>query len=148
MKAGEYAPDFELPDQNGTPRRLSELARAGPVVLFFYPAAFTPGCTKEACHFRDLRAEYAASGVQRVGISTDEVDRQAAFADKHDLDYPVLSDVGGVVAKRYGVRRSLIGRAKRSTYVIGRDLRIAKVISSELNMSVHADQALEASRDL
>src|SRR5689334_1007863 len=73
---GDIAPDFELPDQDGTPRRLSDLVADGPVVLFFYPAAMTRGCTAEACHFRDLAAEYRAAGVQRVGISRDPVERQ------------------------------------------------------------------------
>ena len=76
MKPGDHAPDFELPDQTGQLRRLSTLLADGPVVLFFYPAAGTPGCTKEACHFRDLASEFAQAGVQRVGISRDAVDKQ------------------------------------------------------------------------
>ncbi|MGZ4438004.1 MAG: peroxiredoxin, partial [Nocardioidaceae bacterium] len=86
---GTQAPDFELPDQDGKPVRLSELLLEGPVVLFFYPAAMTPGCTKESCHFRDLAAEFAAVGAQRVGISTDPVDRQKQFAERHSFDYPL-----------------------------------------------------------
>jgi peroxiredoxin Q/BCP len=73
MNIGDPVPDFELPDQDGGPRRLSTLVSQGPVVLFFYPAAMTGGCTAESCHFRDLAAEFAQAGAQRVGISTDSV---------------------------------------------------------------------------
>ena len=151
MRAGDVVPDFELPDQDGTPRRLSELLVDGPVVLFFYPAAMTPGCTKEACHFRDLAAEFAAAGARRVGISADSVDRQREFADKHGFDYPLLSDGDGEVARQFGVQRGGVVRrlglpVKRWTFVIGRDRRVLKVISSELNMDRHADEALAALR--
>ena len=89
MKPGDTAPDFELPDQNGEPRRLSTMLANGPVVLFFYPAAFTPGCTKEACHFRDLASEFTAAGVQRLGVSRDDVSKQHDWTDKHSFDYPL-----------------------------------------------------------
>src|SRR5918997_196145 len=95
---GDAAQDFELPDQHGTPRRLSTLLADGPVVLFFYPAAMTSGCTAEACNFRGLAAEYAAAGAQRVGISRDKVDRQKQFADLHGFDYPLLCDPDSAVA--------------------------------------------------
>ena len=109
MREGDEVPDFELPDHNGTPRRLSTLLTDGPIVLFFYPAAMTVGCTKEACHFRDLAAEFAAAGVQRVGISRDSVAKQKQFADKHAFDYPLLSDVDGTVAGIFGVKRGKVG---------------------------------------
>jgi thioredoxin-dependent peroxiredoxin len=148
MREGDLAPDFELPDQDGTVRKLSELLDAGPVVLFFYPAAMTPGCTREACHFRDIAAEYAAAGVQRVGISRDSVARQKQFADKHGFDYPLLSDADGAVAGLFGVARGgLVGKfaqVKRWTFAIGKDGRVAKVIHSETNMTMHADEALRA----
>ena len=148
MKPGDHAPDFALPDQNGQTRRLSALLADGPVALFFYPAAFTPGCTKEACHFRDLAREFAEAGVQRVGISRDEVDKQADWTEKHALDYPLLSDVDGAVAQEYGVRRSglLSGfmPTKRTTFAIGADGVVKDVIASEVSMDVHADRALRA----
>jgi peroxiredoxin Q/BCP len=149
MKIGDEIPDFELSDQNGTPRRLSALLSDGPVVLFFYPAAMTTGCTKEACHFRDLGAEYQAAGVQRIGISMDAVDKQKQFADKHSFDYPLLSDADGTVADIFGVRRGAIGTklgapVKRQTFAIGRDRRLVAQISSETNMDKHADEALQA----
>ena len=146
LSAGDAAPDFELPDQTGTPRKLSDLLQAGPVVLFWYPAAMTTGCTKEACHFRDIAAEFEAVGAQRVGISADKPEKQAQFDEKHDLGYPLLSDESKDVAKAYGVKRSLLPMNKRMTFVIGTDGKLLDVISSELNMDVHADKALEALR--
>ncbi|MGV0634752.1 peroxiredoxin [Mycolicibacillus trivialis] len=149
MKPGDTVADFELPDQTGTPRRLSALLADGPVVLFFYPAALTPGCTKEACHFRDLTAEFAAAGATRVGISADPVAKQAKFAEKYSFDYPLLSDPDGTVATQFGVKRGLLGRllpVKRTTFVIGTDRRVLEVIASEFSMETHADKALETLR--
>lgn len=149
MKPGDLVDDFTLPDQTGAPRRLTELLNGGPVVLFFYPAAMTSGCTKEACHFRDLAAEFAAVGAQRVGISTDPVAKQARFAEKQNFDYPLLSDADGAVAAAFGVKRGLLGKfvpVKRTTFVIDTDRRVLEVISSELSMEVHADKALAVLR--
>ncbi|WHT21045.1 peroxiredoxin [Crossiella sp. CA-258035] len=147
MDAGDLVDDFELPDQDGNPRTLSGLLAEGPVVLFFYPAAMTSGCTAESCHFRDLGAEFAAVGAQRVGISADPVDKQRKFAETNAFDYPLLSDVNRTVAKQFGVARRFGPLAvKRHTFVIGTDRRVLKVIKSELRMNVHADEALAAVR--
>ena len=147
MKQGDVVPDFELPDQTGTERRLSDLLAAGPVVLFFYPAAMTTGCTKESCHFRDLAKEFAEVGAQRVGISADPVDKQRQFSDKHDFDYPLLSDPDRTVAAAMGVKRKPgFLPNKRTTFVIDTDRKILAVIRSEVNMNTHADKALEALR--
>ena len=145
MDKGDLAPDFELPDEGGVPRKLSELAASGPVVLFFYPAAMTPGCTIESCHFRDMKAEFEAVGAQRVGISADDVEKQKKFSDKHEFDYPLLSDPDGAVATEFGVRRRFtkLSPTKRATFVIGSDLRVLEVIQSEVRMNLHADKALE-----
>src|SRR5918999_239591 len=105
MRPGEPVPDFELPAQDGRPVRLSDELKRGPVVLFFYPRAMTPGCTKESCHFRDLEAEFAAVGASRLGISADPIDRQRQFAEKHGFGFPLLSDPERVVARMYGVKR-------------------------------------------
>ncbi|MEO6811539.1 MAG: peroxiredoxin, partial [Isosphaeraceae bacterium] len=134
------------PDQTGAPRKLSALLADGPVVLFFYPAAMTPGCTKEACHFRDLAGEFAAVGAQRVGISADAVAKQAKFADQQGFDYPLLSDTDGTVATQFGVKRGLLGKlmpVKRTTFVIDTDRTVLDVIASEFSMDSHADKALE-----
>ena len=145
MDKGDMAPDFELPDEDGVSRKLSELAASGPVVLFFYPAAMTPGCTIESCHFRDMKTEFEAVGAQRVGISADEVEKQKKFSDKHEFDYPLLSDPDGTVATQFGVRRRFtkLSPTKRATFVIGSDLRVLDVIQSEVRMNLHADKALE-----
>jgi peroxiredoxin Q/BCP len=145
MDKGDKAPDFELPDEDGVPRRLSDLAANGPVVLFFYPAAMTPGCTMESCHFRDMKSEFEAAGAQRVGISADAVAKQKQFSDKHEFDYPLLSDPDGAVATQFGVRRRFtkLSPTKRATFVIGTDLTVLDVITSEVRMNVHADRALE-----
>jgi thioredoxin-dependent peroxiredoxin len=170
MIAGEKAPDFTLYDHTGRPRTLSALLSEGPVVLFFFPLASSPICTAQACHFRDLSNEFAAAGAQRVGISTDTVDRQAHFAQQRSFDYPLLSDADGVVSELFGVRRGRLAKlrksvvahgatrrgrhsrrrgllarllpVRRSTFVIDTDRTVLKVVSSELRASVHADQAL------
>lgn len=147
MKQDEFAPDFTLPDQTGTPRSLTGLLESGPVVLLFYPAAMTPGCTAETCHFRDLESEFAEVGAQRVGISRDPVDKQQAFDQAHGLGFPLLSDADGTVAAQFGVRRSFGPLVtKRHTFVIDTDRRVLSVVKSELRMSVHADKALEVLR--
>ena len=150
MKSGDVAPDFELPDDTGTPRRLNDLLQAGPVVLFFYPAAGTPGCTREACHFRDVASEFAAVGASRVGISTDPVNKQAKFAADHGFDYPLLADSDGAIARAFGVKRGLLGKlmpVKRTTFVIDTDRTVLDVIGSEFNFNSHADKALQTLRE-
>jgi peroxiredoxin Q/BCP len=171
MIAGDKAPDFTLYDHTGRPRTLSALLSGGPVVLFFFPIASSPICTAQACHFRDLSSEFAAVGAQRVGISTDTVDRQAHFAQQRSFDYPLLSDADGVVSEMFGVRRgrfaklrtSLVAReaarrrrlhtrrrgllarlmpVRRATFVIDTDRTVLKVVSNELRASVHADETL------
>ena len=171
MIAGDRAPDFTLLDHTGRPRTLSGLLSEGPVVLFFYPLASSPMCTAQACHFRDLSNEFAAVGARRVGISTDTVDKQAHFAQQRSFDYPLLSDVDGVVSEMFGVRRGRLAKlqkslatreasprrgrhtrrrglmarllpVRRTTFVIGTDRTVLKVVSTELRASVHADQAL------
>ena len=145
MEKGDLVADFELPDEDGTPRKLSDLVAAGPVVLFFYPAAMTLGCTAESCHFRDMKAEFEAVGAQRVGISADGVEKQKQFSDKHQFDYPLLSDPDGAVATQFGVPRGFakLTPVKRATFVIAPDLTVLDVIQSEVRMNVHADRALE-----
>jgi thioredoxin-dependent peroxiredoxin len=147
VKVGDVVEDFELPDEQGVPRKLSDLLAGGPVVLFFYPAAMTAGCTVEACHFRDISAEFAAVGAHPVGISGDSVQRQAQFAAKHSFGYPLLADPEGVVRSQFDVKRGFgIGSTKRVTFVIGQDRRVIEIIKSEVRMNVHADKALEALR--
>ncbi|AKJ15145.1 peroxiredoxin [Streptomyces incarnatus] len=147
VEAGDKAEDFALPDETGTTRRLTELLAEGPVVLFFYPAALTLGCTAEACHFRDLAAEFAAVGARPVGISGDSVDKQQEFAGRHGLGMPLLSDADGAVRERFGVKRGFsLAPTKRVTFVIAQDRTVLEVVRSELRMNTHADRALAALR--
>ncbi|MGW7650010.1 peroxiredoxin [Streptomyces bobili] len=146
-QTGDLVEDFALPDETGTVRKLTELLAEGPVVLFFYPAALTPGCTAEACHFRDLAAEFAAVGARPVGISGDTVDRQQEFAGQHTLGMPLLSDADGTVRERFGVKRGFsLAPTKRVTFVIGQDRTVLAAVRSELRMNTHPDRALEVLR--
>jgi peroxiredoxin Q/BCP len=143
VRAGDAAPDFELPDDAGGMLKLSDQLAKGPVVLFFYPKAMTPGCTKESCHFRDMKGEFDAVGAQRIGISADTVDKQHQFSEKHDFDFPLVSDSNRSVARAFGVKRPGPLFNKRMTFVIDTDAKVLDVIGSETNMDKHADQALE-----
>ena len=145
MRTSEIAPDFELPDQFGEPRRLSELLADGPVALFFYPVASSGGCTKEMCSVRDASADFQAVGAQRVGISRDSVAAQLRFAQQQGFDFPLLSDGDGAVCAAYGVARSIAAApVKRQTIVIGTDGRVLDVVTSEFRFGKHAAQALDA----
>ncbi len=146
MITGDLVPDFSAVDQSGAQVTLSGLLEAGPIVLFFYPKAMTTGCTKESCHFRDLAGEFAEVGAQRVGISADTVEKQAKFDAKNSLGFPLLSDTDKSIATIFGVKRMGPLMNKRSTFVIGTDRRLLAVITSELNMDMHADQALDVLR--
>ncbi|MFI2436760.1 peroxiredoxin [Streptomyces sp. NPDC018693] len=148
IRTGDRVEDFMLPDETGTPRSLTGLLADGPVVLFFYPAALTPGCTAEACHFRDLAAEFAEVGARPVGISGDTVDRQQEFAGRHTLGMPLLSDTDGAVRERFGVKRGFsLAPTKRATFVIAEDRTVLDVVRSELRMNTHADRALAVLRE-
>jgi thioredoxin-dependent peroxiredoxin len=147
MKVGDTVADFVLPDERGVPRRLTGLLRDGPVVLFFYPGAFTSGCTAEACRFRDVSADFRAAGARPVGVSSDLVERQAEFAQAYALGFPLLSDPAGEVRAQFGVRRtSGPWPTKRVTFVIDVDRRVLAVIRSEIRMNTHADAALDVIR--
>jgi thioredoxin-dependent peroxiredoxin len=144
VEKGDRVADFELLDEDGAPQRLSKYLALGPVVLFFYPAAMSRGCTAESCHFRDLAAEFSALGAQPIGISADGVGKQQEFSKRYSLGYPLLSDRDGAVAAQFGVKRRFGPvPVKRWTFVIGGDGRVLEVIKSETRMTHHADRALE-----
>src|SRR5438045_4861595 len=139
---GEIVPDFEALTQTGETVKLGDYLAHGPVVLFFYPRAMTPGCTRESCHFRDLEAEFAAAGATRLGISADPIDRQRQFAEKHGFEFPLLSDPDRAVARQYGVKRPGPLFNRRATFVIGADGLLLAEIRTEVDMARHADEAL------
>lgn len=143
MDVGEKVPDFTATLDTGETTSLSALLEDGPVVLFFYPKAFTGGCTAEACHFRDLASEFAEVGAQRLGISRDDVETQARFREEHGFDYPLVADPSGDIAKLFGAKRMGPLWSRRQTFVIGTDRTLLGEIRSETNMERHADEALE-----
>ena len=143
LKAGDTVEDFAGTTDKGESIRLSDVLLKGPVVLFFYPAAMTYGCTIESCHFRDLAAEFGEVGAQRVGISADSVDKQAQFVAKHDFDYPLIADTDKEIAKIFGVTRMGPLPNRRATFVIDTDRTVLDAITSETRMNSHADKALE-----
>lgn len=148
MKTGDVVPDFELADETGAPRKLSEFLAQGPVVVYFYPAAMTPGCTAESCHFRDLKSDFDKLGAQRVGISADPVEKQDQFSKKHGFDFPLLSDPDRKVAEIFGVKRGFGPLpVKRVTFVIDTDAKVLDVVKSEVRMSLHGDRALDVLRE-
>jgi peroxiredoxin Q/BCP len=104
LKVGSKAPSFTLPDQDGKDVRLYDLLKRGPVVVYFYPKAFTAVCTAESCSFRDNFEVFSQAGAQIVGISSDSVKTQLAFHKKYNLSFPVLSDKGSKVHKSFGLR--------------------------------------------
>ena len=130
-KVGERAPDFSLPDQDGRTRSLAEFRNKW-LVLYFYPRDDTPGCTKQACAFRDDRHKLAALGAEVVGVSVDNVESHLDFAKEYSLPFPLLADAGGAVAARYGSIRDLglIKFARRNTFLIDPQGRVAKVYLS------------------
>jgi peroxiredoxin Q/BCP len=145
---GERAPDFTLPDQDGNAVNLASLLDQGPVVVFFYPRAFTAVCTAEACAFRDSVAEFAAAGARVVGISADSVEQQKAFHDEHELGFPVLSDTSTDVYAAYGLRASgkpgLWAMNDRVTFVIDGDGIVRHHFSGMLVSDPHVRESLEA----
>jgi len=128
LKVGDTAPDFTLQNQDGTSVTLSKALQDGPVILAFYPKAFTPGCTKQNSNFRDKFAEVQQKGAQIFGLSTDSVETQKKFKDEYKLPYPLLSDPGGKVAKLYSGTMPVVGVANRANFVVGQDGKIAKIV--------------------
>ncbi len=143
MNPGDIVPDFKATLDDGSVKSLSELVESGPAVFFFYPKAFTGGCTAEACHFRDLAGEFAEVGAQRFGVSRDDVETQARFRQEHGFDYPLIADTSGEIAKVFGAKRPGPMWSKRRTYVVGTDRTFLGEIKSEADMEIHADEALK-----
>lgn len=128
LKVGDKAPDFTLDDHDGKPVTLSKALEAGPVILAFYPKAFTPGCTKQNSNFRDKYGEVESKGAQVFGISTDTVETQKRFRAEYKLPYALLSDPGGKVAKEYSGTMPVVGVANRANFVIGQDGKITQIV--------------------
>ena len=152
LAPGDPAPDFELPDQDGDPLRLSDL-QGQPVVLYFYPKADTPGCTTQACGVRDHQTDYAAAGVTVLGVSHDPVKRVKKFHDGQGLNFTLLADEDHAVCDAYGtwVEKSMYGRkymgVARATFIIDPKGKIAKVFP-KVQPKKHDDLVLKALDEL
>ena len=143
IHVGDQAPDFTLPSQSGEPVRLHDRFGDRVVVLYFYPKDDTPGCTAEACAFRDSHEVFTGAGAEVIGVSSDSVGRHAAFAGRHNLPFTLLSDQGGHVRKGYGVPAVLGVLPGRVTYVIDREGTVRHVFNSMTHISKHINDALE-----
>jgi peroxiredoxin Q/BCP len=141
LRPGQPAPDFNLPDQNGKTHRLSDY-RGKWLALYFYVKDDTPGCTEQACKFRDDIAELDDLGAEVVGVSVDDTASHAKFARKYNLPFPLLADSKGETAARYGSLRSDGSLAKRNTFLIDPEGRIAKVYLSA-NTSRNSAEVIE-----
>lgn len=139
LKAGDKAPDFTLPDQDGRQVSLHALLSAGPVVLYFYPADFTPGCTKEACSIRDMHDDIAAAGMRVVGVSPQDADSHARFRDKHGLPFTLVADPDKVAVSAYGVDGPLGIGVRRATFLIGPDGIIRDAVLADLRVGRHEE---------
>lgn len=148
LSAGDLAPDFSLPDQDGNEVRLSDL-RGQTVVLYFYPRADTPGCTIQACGVRDRGADYKAAGARVLGVSPDPISEVSKFAKKYDLDFTLLADADHAVADAYGSwgERSMYGKkfmgVQRSTFLIDAEGTIAKAFP-KVSPKTHDEVVLKA----
>lgn len=145
VRPGDPAPDFTLQDQHGESVTLSEFHGKW-VVLYFYPKDDTPGCTREACSFRDSHEDFADAGAAVIGVSRDDVDSHRAFAEKHRLPFTLVSDASGELRNTYGVPKTFGLLDGRVTYVIDPGGVVRHVYNSQLRASAHHDEALSAIR--
>jgi peroxiredoxin Q/BCP len=145
---GERAPDFSLPDAAGKTVRLGDLLAQKVVVLYFYPKDETPGCTVEACAFRDAYEDFTAAGAEVVGVSRDDAASHSRFAAHHKLPFTLLSDAGGAVHALYGIQTHLGFVRDRVTFVIDRSGIVRKVFASMLDMRGHVRSSLPVVREL
>jgi peroxiredoxin Q/BCP len=148
IQAGDKAPDFTLPSQSGEPVRLSDRLGEHVVVLYFYPKDETRGCTAEACAFRDSHEVFADAGAEVIGVSSDSVEKHAAFAGRNELPFTLLSDKGGQARKSFGVPTTLGLLPGRVTYVIDRTGTVRHVFNSQTNIGRHVNDALDVVKKL
>jgi peroxiredoxin Q/BCP len=148
LRVGDRVPDFTLLDQDGHAAPLGELLGAGCLVLYFYPKDDTPGCTVEACLFRDEQQAFVEAGARVVGVSSDDVDSHRRFADKCRIPFTLLSDRGGELRARFGVPKTLGLIDGRVTYVIDAGGIIRHTFSSQLRARKHVEEALRLVRSM
>jgi peroxiredoxin Q/BCP len=148
MQVGDKAPDFELAASGGKTVRLSDFNDKKTVVLYFYPKDETPGCTAEACKFRDDYEDFTAAGAEVIGVSDDSVASHESFAAKHRLPFLLVSDVGGKVRQQWGVKATFGIIKGRVTFVIDRDGIVRHRFDSQIRVGRHVDDALELVKKL
>jgi len=148
VSVGEQAPDFRLRSQDGTLVSLGDFRGKKAVVLYFYPKDETPGCTKEACSFRDSYEDFASAGAEVVGISGDSISAHKGFAAHHRLPFTLLADEGNTVRKAYGVPSTMWILPGRVTYVIDKQGVVRHVFNSQLQATKHVDEALQVVRQI
>ncbi len=146
LKPGANAPEFSLPDQDGVERSLSELLAEGPLVLYFYPADFTPGCTKEACSIRDMQDDLVEAGLRVVGVSPQDAASHTRFREKHSLDFTLLADESKEVIRLFDVDGPLGIGVRRATFLIGTDKVIQDAVLADVMISRHQDFIRKAVR--
>jgi peroxiredoxin Q/BCP len=139
LNVGERAPEFTLPDANGRDQSLTQLLCSGAVILYFYPADFTPGCTAQACTFRDIHAEIQRAGLRVVGISPQSPASHTKFRDKHGIPYLLLSDEHKTVVGMYGVNGPLGIGVRRATFLIDAGRRVRDVVLADFRISRHTE---------
>jgi len=144
IAAGQPAPDFELPDSEGKRIRLADFRGKKAVVLYFYPKDDTPGCTAEACSFRDSYEDFQDAGAEVIGVSSDSASSHAKFAKRHKLPFTLLSDAKGEVRKKYGVPSTMGLLPGRVTFVIDKKGIVRHVFNSQLLATRHVSEALAA----
>ena len=149
IQIGDHCPAFSLPDSQGKQIHIDEYLGKKIMILFFYPKDDTPGCTKEACAFRDAYADFLDLGCEVFGISSDGGQSHQAFQQKYKLPYPLLSDTQKKVRQQFGVPKSLFGLIPgRVTYVVGLDGKVAGIFNSQTNPVGHIEEALRVVRNL
>ncbi len=137
LKEGERAPEFTLPDDTGKDRSLTDFLAPGATVLYFYPADFTPGCTRQACTLRDLQSELQSAHLRIVGISPQSPESHAKFRAKYQLPFTLLSDQQKEVIKMYGVNGPLGIGVRRATFLIDGSRRIRDVVLADFRIGRH-----------
>ena len=145
---GQAAPDFTAPRTGGGEFRLSEFRGKSAVVLYFYPKDETPGCTAEACAFRDSYEIFVDAGAEVVGVSGDSVDSHERFAEHHELPFILISDKGGALRRQYGVKATLGVWPGRVTFVIDKEGVVRHVFASQMDAVRHVAESLETIRSL
>ena len=146
--AGSLAPNFTLPSQSGKVVSLRDFLGKKPVILFFYPKDDTPGCTKEACAFRERHEDFRELNAEVIGISSDSVESHRSFAAEHELPFTLLSDEGGKVRKLYGASSAFGLFPGRVTYVLDEEGVVRHIFASQLGVEEHVEEALEALRSM